>query len=223
MKPLRVLLVDDQILFRKAVASLMSSRLDMEVVGEAADGLEALEMARRLKPDLILMDIRMPNCNGVEATRLIKSELSRIKIVMLTVSEEDEDLFEAIKSGAQGYLLKNLRPETLFELLEGLSHGEAALSPLMAAKILEEFVHLSQRSAKNGDSSSTLTAREQEVLELVVHGASNKDIAGTLCIAEGTVKNHLHNILRKLHLQNRAQAAAHAVRQRLLIEHEPQI
>ncbi|MBI4301125.1 MAG: response regulator transcription factor [Chloroflexi bacterium] len=215
---MRVLLVDDQILFRKAVASLLTTHPLMEVVGEAGDGVEAVEKALELTPDLILMDIRMPRRNGVEATRLIKMELPQTKIVMLTVSDEDDDLFEALKNGAQGYLLKNLRPETLFELLEGVARGEAALSPAIAAKVLKEFVHLSQRGHRSGATGPDLTEREKEVLQLVVAGASNKDIAARLFIAEGTVKNHLHNILGKLQAHSRAQAAARAISERILAD-----
>ena len=212
MEPIRVLLADDHILFRKGLASLVAAQADVEVVGEAADGLEALQKARELKPDIILMDIHMPNCDGIKATRLIKTELPNVRIVMLTVSDEDEDLFEAIKSGAQGYLLKNLRPETLFDMLRGTMQGEAPISPVMATKILGEFAQRTQKK-EGAVPTAALTGREREILAQVVNGISNKEIAGRLFITEGTVKNHLHNILEKLHLENRVQAATYALRE----------
>lgn len=216
MNRLRILLVDDHVLFREGIASLVASRPDMEVVGQAVDGAEALEKALALRPDLILMDIRMPNCDGLEATRRIKKEWPEARIVMLTISEEDEDLFEAIKAGAQGYLLKNLRPAALFELVQGVSKGEAPISPSLAAKILREFVQATQKAAPPGATEVNLTDREKHILQYVAQGSSNKEIATDLCITEGTVKNHLHNILEKLHLHNRAQAAAYALREGLI-------
>lgn len=218
MEPLRVLLVDDHTLFREGIVSLLRTRLDIiQVVGEAEDGLEAIEKAKQLMPDLILMDIAMPRCNGLEATQLIKGEMPYVKIVMLTVSDHESDLFEAIKVGAQGYLLKNLDADQLFEMLEGVSHGEAPISRVTAAKILTEF---GQRSREDGAqdvmAKTRLTQREKEVLKLVVEGATNKDIASTLFVTESTVKNHLRNILEKLHVQNRVQAAVYAVRKGLV-------
>ena len=221
MKTMRVLLADDQTLFRKALASLLASRPNTEVVGEASDGEEALEKARDLKPDLVLMDIRMPRLDGLEATRILKQEFPEMKIVMLTVSSAEEDLFQAIKNGAQGFLSKNLRPETLFELLDGVSRGEAALSPTMAAKIMEEFVRQTHHRPQAAPSANSLTGREREVLQMMSQGATNKDIAVRLSIAEGTVKNHVHNILEKLHLQNRAQAATQALRYGLVPDLSP--
>ncbi|MDO8690589.1 MAG: response regulator transcription factor [Dehalococcoidia bacterium] len=216
MNRLRILLVDDHILFREGIASLVASRPDMEVVGQAVDGLDAFQKAKDLRPDLILMDIRMPNCDGLEATRRIKREWPEARIVILTVSEEDEDLFEAIKAGAQGYLLKNLRPAALFELIQGVSRGEAPISPSLASKILKEFLQVTQKAAPPGLTEVNLTDREKQILQYVAQGSSNKEIATDLFITEGTVKNHLHNILEKLHLHNRAQAAAYALREGLI-------
>jgi DNA-binding NarL/FixJ family response regulator len=218
MERKRVLLVDDHVLFRKGLASLLSSWEQVEVVGEASDGHEALEQARQLKPDLILMDIQMPGCGGLEATQLIKHEMQDVKIVMLTVSDDDQSLFDAIKAGAQGYLLKNLEPEQLFEMLSGLDRNEAPITRAMANRILKEFATLSQReeTPPSASKASVLSSREKEVLQLVVKGATNKEIAVQLFITENTVKNHLRNILEKLHLENRVQAAAYAVREGMI-------
>jgi DNA-binding NarL/FixJ family response regulator len=213
---MRILLVDDHVLFRKGVAALLSMRPDMQVIGEAGDGLDAIASARELLPDVILMDIAMPRCNGLEATRTIKREMPHVKIVILTVSDDDQNLFEAIKSGAQGYLLKNLEPYQLHDLLESISRGEAPLSGAIAAKILKEFTHPSSASSQESQVVEVLTSRETEILQLVVEGLTNKEIASALVISENTVKIHLRNILEKLHLQNRIQAAVYAVRQGLV-------
>jgi len=215
---LRILLVDDHVLFRKGVAALLARRPEMEVVGEASDGLEAITAAREIIPDLILMDINMPKCDGLEATRMIKRELPHAKIVILTVSDDDQNLFEAIKSGAQGYLLKDLEPTKLYDLLESVSRGEAPLSGVVAAKILKEFARPNKDPAPMPEMIDELTPRETDILQLVVDGKTNKEIAASLFITENTVKIHLRNILEKLHLQNRIQAAVYAVRQGLVNE-----
>jgi len=218
MDSLRILLVDDHVLFRRGIASLFNSRKDVEVVGEAEDGLEAINKARELMPDLILMDVHMPRCDGLEATRVIKQELPHVQIVMLTVSDDDDNLFEAVKNGAKGYLLKKLEPHQLFDMLEGLRQGEAAISGAMAAKILAEFQEPDRNSKQEAKGVDDLTPREIDVLEQVVTGATNKEIARILGITENTVKIHLRNILDKLHVQNRIQAAVHAVREGLVVE-----
>ena len=215
-EPLRVLLVDDHILFRTGVKAVLAGRSDVEVVGEAGDGLEAVALARETMPDVILMDIGMPGCDGLEATRRIKREMPYVKVFMLTVSDDDEDLFEAIKSGAQGYLTKDLKAQQLFDVLEGLARGEAAFSGVIAAKILREFEKTSRGTDGELEATEPLTEREIEVLQLVVEGKSNQEIAQNLVISESTVKNHLRNILGKLHLRNRIQAAVYAVRQGLV-------
>lgn len=204
------LLVDDDVLLRASLAKLIGLWRKDVTIAEAANGQEALAKARQLRPQVILMDIRMPICDGIEATRLIKAELPDTKVIMLTVSEEEDDLFEAIRSGAHGYLLKDLRPEELFERLEGALQGEAVIAAPMAQRILHAFVQQAHRVSELGESEGELSPREQEVLALVSQGATNKEIADRLFISIGTVKNHIHNILEKLHLRNRAQIAAYA-------------
>lgn len=221
MEPLRILLVDDHVLFRKGLVTLLETRDDFEVVGEADDGLEGIAQAREVVPDIILMDVNMPNCNGIEATRRIKQELPHVHIVMLTVSEEDDDLFQAIKNGAKGYLLKNLEPRQLFNRLEGIYRGESPISGVMATKILSELNDPYQNVMDHAKTVDELTPREVEVLEQVVLGKTNKDIADALNITENTVKIHLRNILEKLHVQNRIQAAVHAVSKGLVDESKP--
>jgi DNA-binding NarL/FixJ family response regulator len=210
LEKMRILLADDHILFRKGLAQLLNSQPDFQVCGEAGDGVEASEQARELMPDLILMDINMPRCDGREATRRIKAELPYVVIVILTVSDDEQDLFTALKNGAQGYLLKKMDPEDLFAQLRGLSRGEAPLSRLLASKILHEFTRVPSPAT---EPDRELTAREQQVLQLVAQGRTNREIADKLVVSENTVKNHLRNILAKLHLENRVQAAAYALRE----------
>lgn len=220
MERISVLLADDHALFRDGLVSLLSMQDEIEVVGIASDGQEALEKARELVPDLILMDIKMPRLNGLEATRLIKEEMPHIRIVMLTVSEDDHDLFEAIKNGAEGYLLKTLNAQELVDLLKGVFRGEAPISRTTARKILHEFALQSRRSEPEIIPRGELTRRETEVMQLVSEGATDKEIAVRLTISQRTVKNHIHNILDKLHLQNRVQAATYALRQGLIHQTE---
>lgn len=216
MDAIRLLLVDDHILFRKGIVSLISSRKDMKIVGEASDGIEAVKVAKETAPDVILMDIHMPHRNGLETVKIIKEEMPHVEVVMLTVSDDDDDLFQAIKNGAKGYLLKNLEPQQLYEMLDKIRQGEAPLSGAMAAKILHEFRQPPSSEGKQREPVDELTSREIEVLEEVVKGASNKEIADILNITENTVKIHLRNILEKLHVQNRIQAAVQAVRDGLI-------
>ncbi len=211
---MRVLLADDHPLFRDGLAALLRAH-GMTVVGEANNGVEALELARAIKPELILMDVNMPQMDGLEATRRIKAEVPETKIVILTVSDEDENLFQAIKFGAEGYLLKNLQSQAFFELIDGIARGEAPISPELATKILDEFSRRLKDDAKVVNSED-LTEREKQVLELVAEGSTNRDIASRLNVTENTVKYHLKNILEKLHLRNRAQAVAYAMQAGLL-------
>ena len=210
--PMRILLVDDHILFRKGLANLLDSQPEFTIVGEASDGLEGLEKARALKPDLILMDVTMPRCTGPEATRLITREMHDMQIVMLSVSEDDQDLFAAVRAGAMGYLLKSIKPDELFARLRGIAAGEAPISRLMASRILREFAKSPvQPEPRPADWPQEITERERQVLQCVAKGMSNREIGETLKIAENTVKNHVRSILDKLHLANRAQMAAYAV------------
>lgn len=211
MEPIRVLLADDHALFREGLASIISAQPDMVIVGEADDGLEALVKAQELTPDLILMDITMPGVDGLEATRKIKDALPETVIVVLTVHNDEERLFQAIKNGAQGYLLKNIRSETMLELIRGALRGEAAITPVLAGHMLEEFRRLSSVAAdEDGEPIETLTFREQEVLAQVATGASDKEIAERLTISLHTVKSHMRNILAKLHVNSRHDAARYA-------------
>lgn len=218
MEPLKIMLVDDHTLFRRGIKSVLVSWPEVEVVGEASDGMEAQEIASVTMPDVILMDINMPNCSGLEATRRLKKEMPYVKIVILTVSDDDKDLFEAVKAGAQGYLLKNLEPEELKSYLAGIARCEAPISGVMAGKILAEFARNSfhDRKAAKGGYASDLSSREKEVLKLISKGLSNKEIAQALSVTENTIKNHLRNILEKLHLENRVQAAVYAIQEGLV-------
>jgi DNA-binding NarL/FixJ family response regulator len=212
MTSIKILLVDDEHLFRKGLGALIASEEDLEVVGEASDGLEALEAFLRLEPDIVLMDIRMPFCDGVQGIRLIKQERPEARVLALTVSDADADLFEAIRNGADGYLLKNMRPEELFEVIRGAMRGESPISPAVAGRLLHELRRQPRRKHETPPGWD-LTRREREILQLVTDGLSNAQIGSQIHVVEGTVKGHLHHILRKLHLQNRVQAAAYALRE----------
>lgn len=208
MRKTRVMLVDDHALFREGLSGIIESQPDMQVVGEAEEGLEALVIARELHPDLVLMDIQMPGCDGLEAARQINRELPDTIIVMLTVQSDEEKLFEAIKNGAKGYLLKNISSNEMLDLLRGVMRGEAAISPTMAGQMLDEFRRLSQLDQGERDEPNVdLTQREQEVLGLVAQGMSDKQIAEELSISIHTVKSHLRNILSKLQVNSRREAA----------------
>jgi DNA-binding NarL/FixJ family response regulator len=215
MKPIRVLLVDDHSLFRQGLAALLRREKEFEVVGDAQDGIEAVARAKELKPDIVLMDISMPRSDGVEAARRIRQAFPSIKVVMLTILEQDKKLFEAIKAGAHGYLLKNVKPDALFHTLRGVMSGEAALTRAMASKILREFA--GQSGSGDGEVyREELSARELSVLQLITEGKTNKEIGQILKIAENTVKNHLSHIRDKLQVENRVQAATFALEKGLV-------
>lgn len=207
MKQARVMLADDHSLFREGLANIISSQPDMQVVGEANDGLEAFVKAQELKPDLILMDVQMPGMDGVEAVQQIKQILPETIIIMLTVRGDDSILFEALKNGAQGYLLKDIRSQVLLEMLRGALHGEAAISPNLAGRVLSEFRRLSKGGMPEKEDDSGLTEREQQVLVQASNGATDKEIASALNISLNTVKTHMRNILSKLHVRTRREAA----------------
>lgn len=211
---MKILIADDHLLFVEGLQNLLEAR-GLKVVGVAHDGLEAVSKARSLRPDVILMDINMPRCNGLEATRRIKAELPDIQIVMLTISEDDENLFEAIKSGASGYLLKELSSRAFFEMLAGLQEGQAPFSPGLAARVLREFSRLAE-SAPSASAPSApddaLTPRQREILTLVAQGLGYKQVAEKLGLSESTIKNHMRAVMDRLHLQNRAEVMAYAAR-----------
>jgi len=208
---IKVLVVDDHLLSRKGIVSILSTHPMFDIAGEATDGQEALVKARILMPDIILMDINMPGIGGLEATRLIKEEMPYVKIVILSVSDDVQDFFEAIKKGAQGYLLKNMEPEYWIDYIISIVQGEAPISRALATKILQEF-----SIPRANMLSNKVSERELEVLQLVSQGMSNKEIGEKLCISESTVKNHLRNIMDKLHLQNRMQLIAFAYKNGLI-------
>lgn len=213
---MRVLLADDHALFRDGVASLLGA-WGHEVVGQASDGAEAVALALRLRPDLVLMDVAMPGGGGMEATRRIAGAAPGVAIVMLTASEDVDDLFAAIKAGARGYLLKNLESVELRGMLEAVARGEAAITPAIAARMLTELARPGTPAADPASRDpDRLTDRELDVLRLVVAGLRNKEMAAELGISENTVKFHLRNILDKLHAQSRAEMVARAVREGLL-------
>ena len=214
---MRVLVADDHSLFRDGIVSLLEAA-GFDVVGQVGNGRAAVKVALRLRPDLVLMDIAMTQMSGLEALRLIKAESPETQVVMLTVSNDDDDLFEAVKSGAQGYLLKSLNASEFLEMLGGLEHGEAAITRTTAARLFEGFADLSRPRSEPLDS---LTQRETEILRLVVEGLSNKAIAQALSVSENTVKYHMKNILQKLGVQNRTEAATHAIRAGLLKSDPP--
>ena len=218
---MKILLVDDHALFCEALQNLLTLH-GYEVVGTAGDGLEALEEARRLHPDLILMDIEMPGCDGLTATRLIKAEMPDINIVMLTVAQQDEVLFESLKSGASGYLFKSLRSSQLLSHLGQLAEGQAALSPGLADKILEEFARMGRKLETNSEQAEEtveLTARQRQILTLVVRGMTYEEIGKTLCLSERTIRYHMGEIIHTLHLENRSQVIAYAARMGLIGKH----
>jgi len=220
MPKIRVLLADDHHLFREGLANILTAQPDFEVIGEASDGLEATIKANQLSPDLILMDVTMPVCDGLEATQRIKKDLPDVTIVMLTVSDDNEKLFEAIRNGAQGYLLKSINSNEMLALVRGAVNGEAAITPILGGRMLEEFRRVSKRAVDlPAENSVSLTMREQEVLGLVAEGKTNKEIAQSLNVSIHTVKSHMRKILAKLQLEKRQEAVLYAKREGLIHPH----
>jgi DNA-binding NarL/FixJ family response regulator len=214
---IRVVIVDDHALFRRGLDLILSEEPDIKIVGEAADGIEAVSRAEELNPDVVLMDIRMPRSSGIEAARRIRERLPDSRVIMLTVSDADDDLYESVRAGASGYLLKEVAIEELADAVRAVARGQSLISPSMASKLFSEFNALSQQVTERSRSlSPRLTDRELQVLKLVAKGLSNKEIAGELIIAENTAKNHVRNILEKLHLHSRMEAVVYAMREKLL-------
>ena len=218
MEPVRVLVVDDHALFRRGIVTVLANQKNISVAGEAVNGLEAIEKAAKLAPDVIVMDLNMPQCSGLEATQALQIKMPQVKILVLTVSDNEADLFSAIKFGATGYILKNTEPEELVQAIHHIAQGGVIVSPMMAAKLLAEFKGsgTDAMAKKTAEEEANLSPREDEVLQLVAQGATNKEIADSLFISENTVKTHLRNIMDKLHLVNRSQAAAYAVKRGLV-------
>ncbi len=213
---LKVLIVDDHALFRRGLQMVLDGEPDLQVVGEAADGNQAIERAQELVPDVVLMDVRMPRRSGIEATRELRRLLPHVQIIMLTVSDEEADLYEAIKAGASGYPLKEISTDEVPEAIRSVVAGQSRISPAMASKLLTEFAAMSRRRGGPGFHGPNLTDRELEVLRLVATGQNNRDISKQLFISENTVKNHVRNILDKLHLHSRMEAVVYAVRENLV-------
>lgn len=217
-EPARVLVADDQDLFRRGIHAVLAGEEDIEVVAEASDGLEAVARAEELVPDVVLLDIRMPAIDGIEAARRIRELVPEAKILMLTASDAEDDLYEALKAGANGYLLKEVSAAEVAAAVRSVMIGHSMLSPAMASKLVSEFSALARRAGERvaEPEGPGLTERELEVLAQVARGLSNREIAAELYISENTVKNHVRNILDKLHLRSRMQAAMYAFRERLI-------
>ena len=214
-EPIRVIIVDDQELFRRGLTMLMDAEPGLDVVGEAGDGATGIELAGRVAPDVVLLDVRMPKVSGIEACVAIKETVPAAKILMLTVSDEESDLYEAVKSGANGYLLKDSSIEEVAQAVRVVADGQSLISPSMAVKLIDEFKQMS-RPEREHVPGLRLTDRELEVLRLVAKGMNNREIARDLFISENTVKNHVRNILEKLQLHSRMEAVMYAVREKLL-------
>ncbi|HEX4189533.1 MAG TPA: response regulator transcription factor [Marmoricola sp.] len=211
----RVVVVDDQELFRRGLTMLLGVEPDIDVVGEAGDGVSAVELVVETMPDIVLLDVRMPKRSGLEACMGIKELAPSTRIIMLTVSDEEGDLYEAVKNGASGYLLKDSSIDEVAQAIRVVAEGQSLISPSMAAKLIDEFKEIS-RSDRESGSAPRLTDRELEVLRLVAKGLNNREVAKQLFISENTVKNHVRNILDKLQLHSRMEAVMYAVREKLL-------
>ena len=218
-EPIRAMIVDDHALFRRGLEMVLEEEPDIELVGQASDGAEAVEKAAESLPDVVLMDIRMPRSSGIEACRAMKEEAPSAKIVILTISDEEEDLFEAIRAGASGYLLKDIPLDEVADAVRAVHGGQSLINPSMAGKLLTEFATLARRDDEERPQevpAPRLTEREMQVLKLVARGMNNRDIAKELFISENTVKNHVRNILEKLQIHSRMEAVMVAVREKLI-------
>ncbi|WP_051098725.1 response regulator [Sporichthya polymorpha] len=217
-EPIRVLIADDHVLFRRGLEMVLSQESDFALVGEAADGEEAVRKAADLLPDVVLLDVRMPKLSGIEAAAAIKEVAPVAKIIMLTISDEESDLYEAVKAGATGYLLKEISIEEVATGIRAVHEGQSLISPAMASKLLNEFASLIKKDPRSSNRvpAPRLTERELDVLRLVARGRNNREIARELFISENTVKNHVRNILEKLQLHSRMEAVFYAVREKLL-------
>ncbi len=218
--PIRVVIADDHDLYRRGMGVVVELDGTARIVGEASNGDEAVEVVSRLRPDIVLMDVRMPGVGGIDACRRIRSVAPETRILMLTMSDDESDLFDAIKAGASGYLLKDLPGEEVAAAIRTVHDGQAIIPPGMAATLLHEFSRLSQEAGGTASPDTRLTDREVEVLRLVARGLANREIAEVLVISENTVKNHVRNILEKLHLHSRVEAAVYAHRQNLIATDE---
>ena len=222
MPRIRIVIAEDQALVRRGTAVLLSMEPDMEVVGQAADGVEAIALAQQHKPDVVLMDLHMPRKNGVAATREITRTVAGAQVLVLTTLDDDETVFEAVRAGALGYLLKDVSEQELLETIRALRRGESRLTPQIARKVMEQFQRLAASSAyphpggvsspSLPESAEALTGREEKVLALIAEGKSNREIAAVICLAEGTVKNHVSRIMAKLHANTRTALAVMAAR-----------
>jgi two-component system nitrate/nitrite response regulator NarL len=217
MKPIRVLIVDDHTLFRSGIKLLLQRQEGFEVVGEAGDGLEGVKLAKKLDPDVILQDLHMPGTSGLEAIALLREEAPNAQTIMLTVSEDAEDLLEALRIGARGYLLKNIDTDFLLDSIRRAATGESVMSPQMTGK-LADAMRAAPKGTPAASEANRLTPREREIIVMLARGASNKEIARELELAESTVKIHVQGILRKLNLASRVQAAVYAVEHGLVTE-----
>lgn len=215
---IRIAVVDDHHLFRKGVIGILGSDPQFEVVGEAENGRDAVSLVQKLQPDVLIMDLSMPIMGGMEATKRIREIDSRIRILILTVNEDERSLFEAVKCGAQGYVIKTVDPDELLHAVKSVSLGEAVVPSNLALRILSEMSRPKTVTGNSEDRAEPLTAREIEVLRELGTGASNRDIAKRLYISENTVRNHVRNILDKLHVSNRVEAATYAVREGLVVD-----
>ena len=215
--PIRVLVVDDHALFRRGLEMVLAHEDDIDVVGEAEDGADAVEKAIETTPDIVLMDVRMPRRGGIDACTAIKDAVPSSKIIMLTISDEEADLYEALKAGATGYLLKEISIDEVAAAVRAVHGGQSLISPSMDSKLLNEFASMIKRDDERQQVPvPRLTEREMEVLRLVAKGLNNREIAKQLFISENTVKNHIRNILEKLQLHSRMEAVVYAVREKLL-------